>query len=200
MLDTDRLIQLSQIIDRYGVKTLLPVSDPRPGLDDRDWREWSQLRHTLATGSGVKRKPMKLDSVQRVVEAYPHVPGPRVHVAADQRYVAPGSFSSSLVAHQSRRIIDFFGSADLDEHGDPIQAHPGEIDIEHYRRLQRARQVLDYKSKYTTGYRTPDVHVPLFGHDRFRTLDTSPYFEDRVGFIRFANANATRHNAYSLER
>lgn len=176
------------------------IADPRPGLTDVEWRQWLHLRQALATGTGIRRNPLRLrDASPGSFDAHRHIDAPRILLTVHERETVRGDARVSLLMAGGSyyRTIDIPGPT-VDEYGDPVPAHPGEIDIAHYRRTQQQRQALDHKSRYFAGWRAPDKHRPLFGEDRFRTFTQEPYFPDRVGFILYTNATATRWNDYRL--
>lgn len=198
MLDTALLATLTT---RAQIRDPSEYSDPRPGLTDVEWRQWLQLRNSLSTGSGIRRKPLRKATVQATFETADRAPDLRIHLARDERMNVDEDRLLPLLSQSPARYrtIEVPGPS-VDEYGDPIPEHPGEIDMDHYRRVQRARQVLDTKSRYVQGWRPAVEYVPLFGHDRFHKFSQEPYFEDRCGFLGYVNATATRHNTYTLER
>lgn len=199
MLDCLTLPEADAIIATYTPRTLVTIADPRPGLFDAEWREWNHLRYALATGSGVRRKPiLNRDAPLGAFQRGLHADAPYVVLAYDECSIGQGALSPSLLmaGGRYRRII--VPGPGVDDMGEPIPEHPGEIDMDHYRRIQRARRVLDTKSRYVMGWRPPAEHKPLFGTDRFRTFSQEPYFPDRCGPLAYIDRNTTRWNDYSL--
>lgn len=187
-----------------------PISDPRPGLTDRQFDQWLTLLGTLGTAAGLPRRLPKPQTLPEQWAYKPDMPAPIVSVAFAP--VQDGQVHPLLpMSHTYIRSVEIAYHVPIDEWtGEPVSSHaPGsEVVLSAYLDQQTARLVLDEMARRRPVVRgvtfpeQPGLTERFFGppETRFRTFDPEPYFPDATPGIHYVGVDRTKWNNYQLGR
>lgn len=138
-------------------------------LSPKEWQAWDHIRHSLATGSGVRRNPRRLVDMDGTAT--------RTRAGRNPLDADVADFEDDGVLHgASVYRWTTLGRVIISVPDMPAQLY--EIAAADYRRLQTLRLELEAAAcrRYVPGWIEP-AGSPFGGPDRFRKFDPRPAFD-----------------------